>query len=165
MGQFQFAFQGRQHPFPEIFVDAPVGLESRIMDGGHIGFLVRKVLYSVFLKVFYRFLAGKATFFFRMSKAKQLIQNTEQLSMFSVDDFDTYIIPFLPSQIISHMHSSRRDFGTVFSACFYQYIKRVQKMCQNVTLYCVFPVCRFWGRVRSAFLQKSFAWRGNYVLR
>ncbi len=106
MLQLQFLVQGREHPFPEIPVDALVSRQSRVMDRVHVGFLIRKMLDGMVFEVFDCLLAGELAFLITVSKSKQLIENTEELFVFPVDDVHAYIVSFFPYQTISHIFSS-----------------------------------------------------------
>ena len=104
--QLPLVLQGREHTFPEVPVDALMGFKSGVIYGGHIGFLIRKMLDSVVFKVLYRLLAGKVAFLFLISEIEQLIENAEKLFVFFVDDVHSQVIPFIPYQTIFHMSSS-----------------------------------------------------------
>ncbi len=103
MRQLQLVFKSGERPFPEILMDASVSRKSRIIYRGHIGFLIRKMLNGMILKVFYGLLAGKMAFFFCVSKVKQLVENAEELLVLFVDNVHSYIIIVLPYQTASHI--------------------------------------------------------------
>ncbi len=113
----QFFLKGGKHLFAKVFMDASVGFESRIMDGGHIGFLIRKMLNGMVFKILDRFLAGKVAFFLSMSEIKQFIENVEQFFVFFVYNVHSDIILFIPHQTIFHVSSSRS--GISFYILFY----------------------------------------------
>ena len=122
--QLQFFFQSRQRHFPKVIMDALMHSKSRVINRNHILFFIFKMRKRMILKIFHCFLANPLAFLFLLPKIKQLIQNTEQFSMFLVNNIYANVIPVIPYQLISHR----------FSPLYFLYLKL---LCIQVFFHCV----------------------------